>query len=204
MTDLHLGAHEGTDQHWTDPAPNEAAGKAGPLDEIRSGVKAFMDVGISIGKAVDRQVADTRALLRRLEYNTPVNYGAAASGTYPATGSLVLNFGAPDQGTYWEVESIAVGGLDVNVTATGTAGLYVAGFLPLANGAGAPGITSCADYANALPNVAFYGGRDIVVNDQEYLFAIIFGGSVGQVYGGNAQVSVFQVASARGDVEVAS
>ena len=202
MTDLHLGAHEGSGAHWTDPAPDDSDTSSGPLDDIRSGIKAFLDVGISIGQSVDKHTESTRALLRRLEYNTPINYSAIASGVYPSTGDLVLNFGAPDQGTYWEVESIAIGGLDVNVTATGTAGLYVSGFLPLSNGSGNPGMTSVADYANALPNVAFYGGRDILVNDQEYLYAIIFGGSVGQAYAGNAQVSVFQTASARGNTEI--
>jgi hypothetical protein len=203
--DLHLGAHEGTGGQFIDPAPDDtAAGGGGPLDDIRSGIKAFLDVGISIGKSVDSQTANVQALLRRLNFNTPIDYGANASGTFPAAGNLVLNLGTPDQGTYWEVESCATGGLDVNITAAGSAGLYVSGYLPLTGTSQTPGMTSLCDRAATFPNVAFYGGRDIVVNDQEYLFLIVFGGTVGQQYAANAQVSVFNTASARGNVEVTS
>ena len=203
MTDLHLGAHEGTRAEFVDDHLDDAAaGPSNPLDDLRSGIRAFVNIGVDIGNKVDAQRKATDRLLARLERNTPVNYSAIASGVYPATGVLVLNLGTADQGTFWEVESCAVGGTDANVTAAGTAGLYVCGFVPTATTL--PGMTSLADYATSLPNPAFYGGRDIVVNDQEYLSLVIFGGTPGQTYVANAQVSVFNVASGRGDVDVVS
>lgn len=203
--DLHLGAHEGTGGGFVDPnPPDDATSTGGPLDDIRSGIKAFLDVGISIGKSVDQQTANVRALLQRLEFNTPIDYAVSASGVFPASGNLVLNLGTPDQGTYWEVESCAVGGLDQNITAAGSAGLYVSGYLPLSGTSATPGMTALCDQAKTFPNVGFYGGRDIVVNDQEYFFLIVFGGTVGQQYAANASVSVFNTASSRGNVEVVS
>lgn len=202
---LHLGAHEGTGSNFVDPnPPDPSSSSGGPLDDIRSGIKAFLDVGISIGQAVDKQHDDIRALLQRLDYNTPIDASASASVVYPASGNGVLIFGTPDQGTFWEVESVALGGLDQNIAAAGSAGLYVCGFAPQNGTTQSPGMTSLADQAKTLPNVGFYGGRDIIVNDQEYLVAIIFGGTPGQQYAGNAQVCVFNTASARGGVEITS
>ena len=197
---MHTGAHEGTGPSFRDDLDDDGGAPSGPLDEIRNGIKAFLDVGIQIGQSVDRHQESIRTLLARLEKNTPINYAASASGTFPAAGNLVLNLGTPDQGTYWEVESCAVGGLDQNITAAGSAGLYVSGYLPLSGTSATPGMTALCDQAKTFPNVGFYGGRDIVVNDQEYFFLIIFGGTAGQQYASNAQVSVFNTASARGNV----
>ena len=202
-SDLHLGAHEGTGPDFLDV--EEATDKpAGPLDGITKGLKLWADVGLTLGKQLDAHTEATNKLLRRLERNTPVNYSTNASGVFPAAGNLVLSLGTPDQGTYWEVESCVVGGSDQNVAAAGTAGLYVSGFLPPSGTSQSPGLTSLADQAKTLPNVAFYGGRDIVVNDQEYLFLIVFGGTAAQQYQANAQVTVFTTASGAGRVQVES
>ena len=201
--DLHLGAHEGTGPDFLD-VEAAAPTPAGPLDGIRDGLKLWADVGLTLGRKLDAHTEATNKLLRRLEANTPVNYGPNASGAFPAAGNLVLSFGTPDQGTYWEVESVVVGGTDVNVAAAGSAGLYVSGFLPPSGQLQTPGMTSLVDRATALPNAAFYGGRDITVNDQEYLFLILFGGSAGQTYVANAQVTVLTTASGAGRVEVVS
>ena len=196
---MHTGAHEGTGPSFRDDLDDDGGSPSGPLDEIRNGIKAFLDVGIQIGQSVDRHQESIRTLLARLEKNTPVVAPRIASGVYPASGNLILNMGSPDQGTYWEVQSVAVGGTDYNVTAAGSAALYVCGFLPTPTNS--PGITSMVDYAPTLPNAAFYGGKDIVVNDQEYLALILFSGTSSQTYAANAKVAVFNVAAARGSVE---
>jgi hypothetical protein len=208
--DLHVGVHEGRDAtQWGETNNPDDGGPAstGPLDEIKNGLKVWADIGLTIGKSVDQQTDTMRKALQRLERNTPIDYAVPASGVFPASGLLVLNFGTPDQGTYWEVASCAVGGTDVNVTAAGTAGLYVSAFSPIATNSGAvttnpAGITSLVDRASALPNVAFYGTRQLLVNDQEYLFLVIFGGTSGQTYGANAQVTVYNVASAKGKTDI--
>jgi len=55
-----------------------------------------------------------------------------------------------------------------------------------------------ADYASSLPNVGFYGTRQLLVNDQETLVLLVDGGTAGQVYVANAQMSVFNVMAAMG------
>ena len=121
----------------------------------------------------------------------PHNHGVFATGV-----SLILNLGSPDQGTYWEVASCAVGGTDYNVTASGTAGLYVAANTQAA------GMTNLADYAGSFPNTAFYGTKQVIVNDQEILFLIVTAATNGQTYAANAQVTVWNVAAAGGKVEI--
>lgn len=204
---MHIGAHEGNQYPVPGDGPDPTPSDGGPLDDIKSGIKLWFDVGATIGKAVDRLDSTVARYLRQLERNTPVDYAAVASGVYPAAGFLFLNLGTPDQGTYWEVASCAVGGTDVNVTAAGTAGLYVAAFTPAADNSGGAltnpaGITSLADRAASLPNVAFYGTRQLLVNDQEYLYLCIFGGTPAQTYAANAQITVYNSASAKGKTDI--
>lgn len=181
--------HEGS----RDVYPPSLDGPApGPLDEIRNGLKVWADVGLTLGKSIDANTNATRKLWDRLQRNTPVDYGIGVAGVYPATGFLLLSFGTPDQGYRWEVTNVTVGGVDADTTAAGSAGLYVSGALPTTPGGRAPaGMTGLVDRAATLPNPAFYGTRQLVVDDQEYLFLIIFGGTVGQTYAANFSATVF-------------
>jgi hypothetical protein len=172
-------------------APTDDAPPSGPLDEIKSGLKIWADVGLTLGKNIDEQAKTWRQLMARLQHNTPVDYGLGQAGVYPATGDLLLNFGSPDLGFRWEVSSVVVGGADVNIAAAGSAGLYVSASPPVAGQPAPGGLTNLADRASALPNVGFYGTRQLVVNDQEYLFLIIFGGTPGQTYAANFSATVF-------------
>ena len=186
--------------------PNEdlisdaASASSNPLDDLKSGLKVWFDLGLTLGKKLDEQTDTLNRALRRLERNTPVNFAAVASGTQSGTNPLVLNLGSPDQGTYWQVNSCAVGGTDVNTTAAGSAGLYVSPFLPNGNLSQSPGLLAAVDHAVSLPNFAFYGTAQNIVTESDYLFLIIFGGTANQQYAANAQVQVFNVAAAGGSV----
>jgi hypothetical protein len=190
--------HEGTYRVLPDDAVDAAASAPGPLDEIRNGLKIVANLGVSIGKSMDRMTSSVDRLMRRLQQNTPIDYGGAASGVYPASGDLILSLGTPDAGTRWEVSSCVVGGSDVNIAAAGSAGLYVSSFVPLPGQANPAGTAGAADIAKALPNVAFYGTRQLVVNDQEYLYLVVFSGSTGQTYIANFSATVFNVSAAGG------
>jgi hypothetical protein len=197
---FHLGAHEGTGPAFQDPV--EVYAETQPpsvLDEIRSGIKVMMDLSVSIGKQAEQAAATHRSLLSRLEANTPIDYASTAAGTYPSSGALVLSLGSPDQGTYWEVQSVTCGGTDQYVTAAGSAGLYVSSYLPPSS-AQSVGLTSMIDQATTLPNTGFYGGRQCLVQDQEYLYLVIWNGTAAQQYQANAQVAVFNNAAAGGKV----
>ena len=178
----NIGVHEGT----TTVTPDDA---------VSSGLKVWADIGVKIGQSVDKATEAQRSLAAQLQKNTPVFYSQAASGTcVNASTPLMLVLGTPDQGTYWEVTSVAVGGVDYTTVAGGTAGLYVSGY---ANAATLE-MSVLLDYANTLPNVGFYGTRQMLVNDQETLILLVDGGTAGQVYVANAQMSVFNVTAAMG------
>ena len=202
MADLpmHQGAHEGDRDYL--PTTDSDTPSSGPLDDIKSGLKLWADLGVSIGKSLDEVAKTNKKLLARLQRNTPIDYSCIASAVCPAAGFCVLNFGSPDMGTVWHVESVAIGGLDEFTTAAGTAGMYVTGFLVQNGSTISPGMTSLVDQAFSLPNVGFYGGRDIVLNDQEMLLVLISGGTSTQQYAGNAQVTVYNVAAGKGTEEI--
>jgi len=176
----NIGVHEGN----TTVTPDQA---------VSSGLKVWADIGVKIGQSVDKVAESNRSVAAQLQHNTPVFYSQAASGTF-VSGTLMLVLGTPDQGTYWEVTSVAVGGTDYTVAAAGSAGLYVSAF---ANAATLE-MSVLADYANTLPNVGFYGTRQLLVNDQESLVLVIDNGTAGQVYVANAQMSVFNVTATMG------
>jgi hypothetical protein len=175
-----------------------------PLSDIRSGFKAWANLAVSIGSSLDRIDKTWRKIYERVQRNTPVDYGGATSGVFPASGVLNLILGTPDSGTRWEVMQVFVGGVDEDTTATGTAGLYV-GAPPISANSRAPGgSTALADRAAQLPNPAFYGTRQLVVNDQEYLFVVVVGGTVGQTYVANFSATVLVNDAALGRVEAIS
>lgn len=182
----HLGAHEG-------PANIDEGNPTSDADKLHSGLQLWADVGLSIGSKVDALSKSQQQLAQRLQDNTPVNYAVVASASY-ASSALLLILGTPDQGTYWEVQSIAVGGQDYEITAAGSAGIYVSGY-PNVN---TLDLTALADFAKTLPYVEHYGTRQVLVNDQETLCIIINSGTSGQIYSANAQVSVFRNAASAG------
>ena len=179
-----IGVHEGTRQTYP----------------------AAIDVQLEqLAKHVDKLTMANLRLWEKLNKNVPVTYRVAASGTFQTGTPLVLNFGGPDQGTFWELTCLAVGGNDINVTAAGNFGLYVSGYV--AAGV-SPGMASLVDGAAnnsgglaVLPFTETYGGRQIVVNDSENLYVIIFNGTNNQQYVANVQVQVVNVA-ATGGVDV--
>src|ERR1700761_5669355 len=167
------GVHEGAWVNDLADGAQQGEQQAGdPMDDFKSGLKIMGDLSLSLGKYADK-IDNYLQHRARLELNTPVNYPLAGSGTFPATGNLVIGLGGPDKGRLWEVTNLVVGGTDLNVTAAGTAGVYVSSVNP---GQGSGGITQAADYASGLPRVAFYGTRQLVVQANEYLWVVIFGG----------------------------
>lgn len=163
-------------------------------ETLLSGLKVWAKVGVELGNSVEK-MTKTYNDWYKLQFNTPVDYQTFASGVFPSTGNLLLNLGKPDQGTYWEVHTVVVGGTDWNVTANGSAGLYVSG-VP-----GVTGMNLSRDYTSVLPNAATYGTRVLLVKDGEYLYLSIFGGTSGQTYVANACMTVYKTASAQGNVE---
>jgi hypothetical protein len=166
------------------------------------GIKIWAKVGVELGETMKKQQATNDELWRRLQFATPVRSWQVQSGVFPASGNLLLNFGTPDSGTYWNIRSFAIGGQDVNITATGKFGLYVSGY---ANAAVSPGMGALIDGggtyggADTMPYSENYGNDSFRVNDQESVFVIIFGGTPGQVYTANLGALVYNSAAALGN-----
>lgn len=177
-----------------DPLPPGAPGTTdtddGPLDDIGSGIKAFFDIGLSIGTKLDDVSDKLDRYMRRLQRSTPVRQTIPGSVIIPTvTAPSIIPFGAPDEGTAWDVRGCVVGGTEVNLAAVGTAGLYVGAFQAVAGS----GMTNLHDYASSFPNVAQYGGGQILVNSGEFVWLVVFGGTAGQQYAGNLSVDVLNV-----------
>ena len=152
-------------------------------------VRAAFEFAVDLGGKLDRSIEAQNRLVRRLDAITPIMHRPTASAVCPTpTASFTLDLGTPSQGTFWEVRKVVVGGVEMNVTAAGTAGLYLSGS-PSVNGAG---LNNCEDYAAALPSVGYYGTGALYVRANEHLFLVIFGGTAGQTYVANAFVRISQ------------
>lgn len=174
---LHLGAHEGNE-------PQEFGGEEG------SGLSFAITLGLEIGTKLDEHTRQLKSLNDKLQQNTPVFY-ATASQVVGNGSTATINLGTPDRGTQWEVNFLAIGGLDLNVAAAGTAGVYVTGNGVAGGNTG--GMTNVQDYAAALPKVDFYSQKQFIVNEAEYLIIQIFGSTNLQTYVANAQITVYDL-----------
>jgi len=158
-------------------------------------LNVFANLGVEMTNTT-RKLNDTNERLwRKLQFGTPITKREAKAAVYPLTGNLVISVGRPELGQFLDVESVVVGGTDFNVTAAGSAGLYVFG---TSNGT-SPGLTNGVDYASSLPNAGFYGFRDIVLNEGDHLVVVIFNGTPGQTYCVNVVSTVYNVAAGLGD-----
>ena len=173
---------------------------------LMSGLSIWAKVGVQLGQKVEELATANRVLMNRLQRNTPVTYKVVGSLTYNNTAGFlnVISLGAPDVGTYWEINNFAIGGNDINVTAAGSFGLYVSGY----QGAVSPGMGALVDGAAggicgtaAMPFTETYGTRQIVVTSQEQIYAIIYSGTNNLNYVATIQASVYNVASAMGNVD---
>lgn len=175
-------------------AQDSDAPPAGPLDDIRSGVKAFFDIGVKLGNSVDEHTDTMKRYLSRLQRNTPQPVRKVAQGTFTTGNLLLLALGKPDQGTNWQVRSIIVGGADVFTTAAGSAGIYVSALEPSPSLglAAAGGMINAVDITTAMPNVSSWGSGQLIVLEHEHVFVIIGGSaSNGQLYVANLRADAY-------------
>ena len=175
------GVHEGTPQTYPNAVEVQLAALAGHVDKLTL-------ANLKLWAALNR--------------NTPITYKTVGSVIYTTGGALdVINLGSPDQGTWWEVQNFAIGGTDINVTAAGSFGLYVSGY----TGQTSPGMSALVDGANStvggtasMPFTQTYGSRQIVVNEGESLYAIIYNGTNNQQYVAVASCTVWNNAAGNG------
>jgi hypothetical protein len=113
----------------------------------------------------------------------PVFGRTAASGIVPASGVLILRFPlpGPDQGHFWMLRTVSVGGLAVGIAAGGTADLFIsASNLAAQPNLAAIGLGDWRDHYAAMPLVTQYGAGAMPLRFNEEAFVIVSGGTVGQ------------------------
>jgi len=162
---------------------------------VNAGIDIFLNASAEMNQTLQKANQINERLWNRLQSGTPVTKRDAKAGVYPASGNLVISVTKPELGYYLNVESVVIGGTDFNVTAAGSAGLYVFGM----NNGTSPGLSNAVDYASSLPNAGFYGFRDITLNAGDHLIVVIFNGTPGQTYVVNVVSTVYNVAAALGD-----
>ncbi len=143
--------------------------------------------------------------LNRLQKNalravTPVFSRVFATGIFPASGGLILNLGGPEQGRFWYVRSIQVGGLSPTTAALGRADIFVSGMdLRAYSSNAAPlaqvGLQDWRDQAVTLPAVAPYSHGGLPLRLNENLFVIFSNGTSGQQYVAAAQIIEYEEAA---------
>ena len=193
--------HEGN--VWSPDSNTPNAEPNRPEQEPVTGINLLAKIGVQIGKATEemsRTVQQVGQLARAIERNTPVTSGNVAAGYFATGVPLVLDLGSPDQGTFWELSTFAIGGTEIDVTAAGKWGLYVSS-IPTAAGAGLSNLLDVGVVASsAMPYATNYSSGQAVVHDQEHVFAVIFGATNGQQYVANVQFRVYNVIASQGAV----
>lgn len=137
--------------------------------------------------ALSGQMADNSHRKSRddAERSSPGDYQYASQAVCPTpTAPFSIPLGSPDQGQWWNVRRITCGGTDVTVTAAGAAWVSVQGANPAGViGSGQnPGIPTLVDHFLTLPNLDSYGTHQLVLDETEFLWVTIIGGTAGQQY----------------------
>lgn len=155
-----------------------------------------------LGKNIERLGAHALRARELDRARQPFSARIQASAVCPSPSvNFGLNFGGPDAGFYWVVRRLVVGGLTWSTTAAGTAEIYVTGLAGAAgtstSGAGSiaaiRSLSDLVDESAALPNKAFYGSEELIVQPNESLVAVVVGGTASQQYVAAAGIQVVRL-----------
>ena len=195
--------HEGN--VWVPDANTPNAEPHSEQDPV-TGINLLGKISVQIGKAQEELARTNQRvgqLARAIERNTPVFGNNVSAGVVVSGVPLVLDLGSPDSGTFWELNSFAIGGTEIDVTAAGKWGLYVSSVVSVAGA----GLANCADVgvvsSTAMPFATNYSTGQLIVHENEHVFAIIFSGTTGQQYVANTQFRSYNVIASQGQVSYA-
>jgi len=204
----NLPDHEGNIWNPDSNTPNAETTVHGDQDPV-SGINLFAKLGLQIGKVSEEVATNSNRvaqLARALERNTPVLSATVTSVKTSVTAgqNYVLNLGSPDQGTFWEISSWAIGGVDAtDIVGAQVVGLYT-GSLPTVAGAGLANMVDIVIPLNfagqGFPFVQHYSTGQVTLHDQETLFAVIWAAGSSQTWVSNAQYRSYNVVASQGSV----
>ena len=161
----------------------------------------FLRLELRIGEITDAIKGLQKSVDKRVA--APVWYRIAQSVVIPASGVGVIRLAGPDQGHYWHVRGISVGGLTPITTAAGRADVYVsAADLRSSANLATLGLADWRDQATTLPNIASFASEELPLRLNEELYIVITNGTVGQQYVACAQVTDYEEAALRQEFAV--
>jgi hypothetical protein len=145
-------------------------------------VDAALNLSLSLGRLADEMAADREQRKldnRRRQRLMPTDRPQVASGVAATGANLFLFLSGPDLGFFWEVRNIVVGGTLITSAPAGTAYVMIG-----PGGAGSDlSLFNMRDNAIlAFPQVAYYGTRQLIVNQNQDLWVVIVGGTNGVTY----------------------
>lgn len=153
---------------------------------------------------VDLHVGSTEKLAKELRRSQrrppaqPVFGRTGGTGTYDSTaGYLAIRCAqrGPDQGHFWYIRNIVVGGLTPSLAVAGRGDVYItATGLQNMGSLAAIGMQDWRDWANFASGVAqtaFYGRGEMPLRHNEKIFMVITGGTNGQQYAVEVQYEDF-------------
>lgn len=130
----------------------------------------------------------------------PVFGRTTAAGVATTGNVLILRFplAGPDQGHFWYIRSIVIGGLTPTTTAAGRADIYVsASNLASQPTLAAIGLGDWRDQEATLPAVSFYNRGALPLRLNEELFVVISNGTNLQNYVASVQFEDYEEAAAK-------
>lgn len=147
-----------------------------------------LDVGVMAGLsgALGDLTDEMRAHRRMRALETPADVSQNGSGPAPAAGGLGLDLGGPTAGYVWLLRGLSIGGVSSGTAAAGTGEVYTSP-LPAAAMAALRDTLSLRVVASALPFVATFSSRMVVLQDPEHLTVVVVGGTSGQQYVASAR-----------------
>lgn len=153
-------------------------------DDGHNILSAFAELKLAIGDVSSRIKNQTEMQRLASKATQPAFARIPLSGIVPASGFLVLpvqNQVGPEQGRFWYVRSIVVGGTAPGAAVTGRADVFVSAasfqnYTALAQ----IGMADWRDQTATIPSVAFYGRGEITMRVSENLYIVVSGATNGQ------------------------
>jgi hypothetical protein len=150
---------------------------------------------------LDLHIGSTEKLARQLRRRPPaqpVLGRTVATGIFATAVPLILKFPlpGPDQGHFWFVRSVTIGGLTPTTTAAGRADIFVSATnLQAQPSLAAMGLGDWRDFAATLPDASFYGRGEMPLRLNEELFVVITGATNAQQYVAAVQFEDYEEAA---------
>lgn len=164
------------------PIPQRATDGSGPSYDSGSNEGWFAKVCATLNIGFDSMKSELRGMrMDARRASAPVMNWLPQSVVIAANGIGVIRFGGPDQGHFWYIRRLTVGGLSPTTVVTGRADAFVsAGDMRQPFAAGATSSMDWRDFSPTLPNILHYGAAEMPLRLNEEFYVVFTGVGAGQ------------------------